>query len=93
MNAPYISSLIQVDKCIASIMEALPGDTHYVIMSDQGGHDQTHSTELDEVMNIPVLMVGSRIKQGKNLEDGVSILDVASSILHVLGVPAPKEWV
>jgi predicted AlkP superfamily pyrophosphatase or phosphodiesterase len=92
MSVPYISSLRQVDKLIASIMEALPGDTHYVIMADHGGHDQTHGTELDEDMNIPVLMIGPGIRQGFNLGDGVSILDVAPSILQILGVPVPKEW-
>lgn len=70
MSAPNISSLSQVDKFIASIIEALPGDTHYVVMADHGRHDQTQGTELDEDMNIPVLMVGLRIKQGKTSKMG-----------------------
>lgn len=92
MSAPYISSLSQVDKCITNIMKSLPGDTHYIVMADHGGHDQIHGTKLDEDMNIPILMTGPRINQGKNLGDGVSILDVAPSILQILKVPAPKDW-
>jgi predicted AlkP superfamily pyrophosphatase or phosphodiesterase len=93
MSAPYLSALNEADKCIASVIEALPDDTHYIVMADHGGHGRTHGTQLEEDMYIPVLTLGPDIKMGEKLEDCVSIIDIAPSILQILGVPAPKEWV
>ena len=93
MSAPYLSALNEADKCIASVIEALPDDTHYIVMADHGGHGRTHGTQLEEDMYIPVLTLGPGIKMGEKLEDGVSIIDIAPSILQILGVSAPKEWV
>ena len=73
-------------------METLPEDTYYFVMADHGGHDRMHGTQLIEDMRIPVLAYGPDIQGGQELEEHVSILDIAPSILQILNVPRPKEW-
>ncbi len=91
MSAPYLSAIQEADRCIARVMETLPEETSYIVMADHGGHQRTHGTRSDEDMCIPVLAQGPGIKSGNNLGE-FSILDVAPSVLDILNVPRPKEW-
>lgn len=92
MSAPYLAAIQQADGCIALVMETLPAGTHYIVMADHGGHQRMHGTQLEEDMRIPLLARGPGVRSGQGLDGQVSILDVAPSILHLLAVPQPKEW-
>ena len=92
MSKAYLAAIQEADRCIGHILATLPKDTHYFVMADHGGHDRSHGTQSIEDMRIPVLVKGPGIQVGKELEAQVSILDVAPSILQILGIPQPKEW-
>jgi predicted AlkP superfamily pyrophosphatase or phosphodiesterase len=92
MSQPYLSAIQEADRCIGHIMATLPEDTHYFVMADHGGHERTHGTELVEDMRIPIMAKGPGIQHKPDLEAEVSIMDVAPSILQILDIPQPKEW-
>ena len=92
MSAPYLAAIQEADRCIGHIITTLPKDTYYFVMADHGGHDRTHGTKLVEDMRIPIMAQGPGIQDGHELTADVSILDVAPSILQILDVPQPKEW-
>jgi len=92
MSESYLVAIQEADRCIASVMETLPGETCYIVMADHGGHQRMHGTHLEADMRIPVLARGPGIKEGYQLDDDVSILDIAPTILQMLGVAVPKEW-
>ncbi len=92
MSKPYLAAIQEADRCIGRVIEALPENTCYFVMADHGGHQRMHGTQLKEDMCIPVLARGPEIKIGYELEDDTTILDIAPSILQILGVTRPKEW-
>ena len=92
MSKPYLAAIQEADRCIGHIMATLPEDTYYFVMADHGGHDRTHGTQFIEDMRIPVLAQGPDIQKGYELDGDVSILDIAPSILRILDIPQPKEW-
>ncbi|MFN2233768.1 MAG: alkaline phosphatase family protein [Anaerolineales bacterium] len=92
MSQPYLAAIQEADRCIGHIIGTLPRDTYYFVMADHGGHDRSHGTQLIEDMRIPILTQGPGIQVGHPLEADVSILDVAPSILRILDIPQPKEW-
>lgn len=65
----------------------------YVIFytADHGGHGRSHGTEQPEDMRIPIFCLGGPFAAGKKLE-GLSIMDIAPTILSLLGGEIPKEW-
>ena len=92
MSQPYLSAIQEADRCIGLILGTLPKDTHYFVMADHGGHDRSHGTQLIEDVRIPVLAQGPGIQQGNELDVEVSILDIAPSILKIMDIAQPKEW-
>lgn len=92
MSKPYLTTIQEADRCIGQIMETLPDETCYIVMADHGGHLRNHGTRSKEDMRIPVLAKGPGIKQGNKLGNNISIMDIAPSILQILNVPRPKEW-
>ena len=49
------------------------------------------SGEMPEDMTIPQFFIGKGFAPGKELED-VSLMDLAPTIAHIMGVPAADEW-
>lgn len=92
MSAPYLAAIEEADRCIGQVMANLPKDTHYIVMADHGGHNRTHGTKMDEDMRIPILASGPSIQSNQVLDEELSILDVAPTILYLLGIPRPKDW-
>lgn len=92
MSAPYLAAIEEADRCIGRVMAVLPDFTRYIVMADHGGHQRMHGTQLDEDMRIPILACGPHIRAGQVLDGCLTILDVAPTILHLLGVSRPKAW-
>ena len=62
-----------------------------LVTADHGGHDRLHGTIMKEDMTIPTFFIGKRFEPGKELSD-VSILDLAPTIVDIMGVPRAPEW-
>jgi predicted AlkP superfamily pyrophosphatase or phosphodiesterase len=91
MSEKYLQAISQADECIGRVLGILPKDTTILVTSDHGGHDQTHGTPSAEDMTIPLIV--QREGLIGQLKDGISILDIAPTIVKLLGLKAPKEWV
>lgn len=84
----YISHAISNVKRVAEIA----GDEYTIIVTaDHGGHDRAHGSEMPEDMTIPMFFMGNAFEAGKELTD-VSILDIAPTIVDVMGVQSAREW-
>jgi predicted AlkP superfamily pyrophosphatase or phosphodiesterase len=90
MSEEYLEAVAHADTCVARILIAHP-DAHYLVISDHGGHDRTHGTELPEDMTIPFILSGPGIDH-RELPDGVTITDTASTLAKLLNIPAHREW-
>ena len=80
-------SLSLVDK----VIEGLSSDYTVIITTDHGGHDTTHGTDSTEDMTIPIFVKGRDFEKGK-VYGTASILDIAPTVLDVLGVDRPTVW-
>ena len=70
----------------------IAGDEYTIIVTaDHGGHDRAHGSEMPEDMTIPMFFMGNAFEAGKELTD-VSILDIAPTIVDVMGVQPAREW-
>lgn len=92
MSDAYFESLHYADEAMGRVMAALPDDVTYVVTADHGGHDRHHGTDMDEDMTIPLLIRPSDSMPREMDGDGVSILDIAPTILALYGLPAPRDW-
>lgn len=84
----YISCAIENVK---NVIEATNEEYTIIVTADHGGHDRGHGTEMIEDMTIPMFFYGPQFAQGKEL-NGVSILDIAPTIVDIMGVKAAREW-
>ena len=91
MSPEYMASVAQSWKFIERVMATLDDEYVVIVMADHGGHDRMHGTTLPEDMTIPFIAYGKPFEAGRKLEN-VSILDVAPTIVTLLGVEIPKDW-
>ncbi len=92
MSDGYLQAISHADRCIGVVLAALPPGCTVMVTSDHGGHDQLHGTDSPEDMTTPLIMAGPGIPAA-TLTQPVQITDIAPTIAHFFGVPAPKEWI
>jgi len=91
MGEEYMRSIYASWNDINQLIDAVSEEYAVIVTADHGGHDRTHGTTLAEDMTIPVICYGKPFEAGKVLE-GVSIKDIAPTILALHGAKAPEEW-
>jgi predicted AlkP superfamily pyrophosphatase or phosphodiesterase len=92
MQRGYLDQLALADRAFGVLMDSLPSDTSVLMVSDHGGHERTHGTDSPEDMNVPFMLAGPNIAAGRELQERVSLLDVAPTIAHLLNIAPPREW-
>jgi predicted AlkP superfamily pyrophosphatase or phosphodiesterase len=91
MGDEYMHSVRESWKRIDRIIEEFSKDYTVIVTADHGGHDRIHGTTLDEDMTIPMFFKGKDFECGKVLE-GVNIMDIAPTVVKLLGVVGDEEW-
>ncbi|MBQ8743312.1 MAG: alkaline phosphatase family protein [Clostridia bacterium] len=91
MSPEYMDSVKNAWDNITRIVDALPEDYTVIILADHGGHDRCHGTDMPEDMTIPIVILGSAYNKVGSL-DNANIMDVAPTVLDILGVEPDKEW-
>ncbi|MBQ5823273.1 MAG: alkaline phosphatase family protein [Clostridia bacterium] len=91
MSDEYIHAMNCSWNNIDKVMTALGDEYTYIILADHGGHDRTHGTDMPEDMIIPVVIKGKDIIKGEITSD-VSILDIAPTVVKLLGVYPDEDW-
>lgn len=95
MSPPYIEAISNADRCIAHVLSAFEAKSiqpNLLILSDHGGHDRSHGTEMPEDMTIPWILHGPSIKTGFEIANPVRIYDAAATLAALAGIPAGKHW-
>ena len=91
MSDAYLDYISCAISNVKKVIEATNGEYTVIVTADHGGHDRSHGSEMDEDMIIPMVFYGSQFTPGKELS-GVSILDIAPTIVEIMGVQKAKEW-
>ena len=91
MTKEYLNRIHTAIGCVQSVLEQAGKDYTVIVTADHGGHDRMHGTQMPEDMTIPMFFFGSSFAPGRQLEN-VSLLDLAPTIAHIMGVPAAKGW-
>lgn len=95
MAPGYLDAISAADRCVETILKAYEskGQTpNVVLLSDHGGHERSHGTEMPEDMTIPWIANGPAFKQGHKIEKQVRIFDTAPTLAKILGIPEAREW-
>lgn len=100
----YMISLANADKAIAHLLDRLEESDllkEYTILfqSDHGGIDHEHTEDVPEVMTVPWVLKGPKVKPGKlspltsiKSRANVSVLDTAPTLMHCMGLPSHHMW-
>lgn len=97
MSPEYLRAVSYSDGLVDAVVSELEaggdaGETVFVVMADHGGHEFGHGTASDEDMTIPFILAGPGVRRGHALEPPVSIVDVAPTLLSLLGLGIPEAW-
>jgi len=68
------------------------GNFTIIVTADHGGHDRDHGSEDSRDVTIPWIAWGRSVKPGQ-LKQGVKTMDTAATVLSLLGVAEPANWV
>lgn len=91
MGDEYMRALNACCDMVGDIIKAL-GDEYVIFYTaDHGGHGRSHGTDQPEDMNIPIFCLGGPFEADREL-DGLNIMDIAPTILSLLGGEIPNEW-
>lgn len=91
MSDEYLRRIsIAIDNA-RRVIERFGDEYSILIMADHGGHDRTHGSELAEDMTIPLFFRGKAFVPGE-IERPLSLLDIAPTIAHLMGLKPEKEW-
>lgn len=92
MSAPYLKQVEIADALLGRVMDVLPEGSHILIEADHGGHERTHGTYSPEDMTIPWIVWGNKIKAGYAIQQNVSLLDTAPTIVRLMGIEPSAQW-
>lgn len=91
MSEPYLRCIHNAINNVKAVLDQVGEEFTVIVTADHGGHDRLHGTNLPEDMTIPMFFIGPEFEPGKELA-GISLLDLAPTIAHIMGVPIPREW-
>ncbi len=91
MSEEYLRRIsIAIDN-VKRVVDKFGEEYSIVIMSDHGGHDRSHGSELPEDMTIPLFFCGKEFNAGE-ITRQLSLLDIAPTIAKIMGIDPEMEW-
>ena len=92
MSEAYLERIsIAIDN-VKRIIDRFGDEYSVIIMADHGGHDRSHGTDMPEDMIVPLFFYGKEFASGKLIEGDVSLLDIAPTIVKILGIDSDPDW-
>jgi phosphopentomutase len=88
--AGYAQALVEFDRRLPEIMDALAEDDVLVITADHGNDPTTPGTDHSREY-VPVLITGAPIRAGVNIGVRETFADLAATIADTLGVKPPRR--
>ena len=90
MSEDFLHAVDASIDCMKQCIEQIPEDYTVVITADHGGHERSHGSDIPEDMTIPVIFYNKAF-EAKKLDD-VNIIDIAPTIVSLLGVQPDEDW-
>ena len=91
MSDAYLRAVRESIGLVERLIECAKDEYVTILAADHGGHDRNHGALIDEDMLIPVVIHGDGIRPGA-MEGPVSILDIAPTVVKLLGCEPAREW-
>lgn len=91
MSEEYLKRINIAVNNIRRVIEACGEEYSIVVTADHGGHDRTHGSDSKEDVTIPMFYFGKMFKKGECFSGG-SILDIAPTIVKIMGIDPASEW-
>lgn len=98
--ANYYGDCKSIDECMGKIFQTLreqnlEDNTIVIFLSDHGCHFRTRNTEYkrspqDSSTHIPLIIQGPGFNNGRKISELVSLVDVAPTLIDILGLPIPS---
>jgi len=97
MGHMYGMAVREADLGVKRVLAA--ADAHFgrgnytvILTADHGGHNKAHGTTDPRDMTIPWIVWGAGVQPGDTLS-GIKTMDTAATVMWLLGVDAPSNWV
>ena len=88
----YAGALERFDQRLPDIISALEEDDVLIVTADHGNDPTTPSTDHSREQ-VPILVTGSRVRQGVDLGVRSSFADCGATVAELLAVPAPRTGI
>jgi arylsulfatase A-like enzyme len=100
----YDADVAAADDQVRRLFEALEGrgflddDTMVIITADHGEEFLDHGGSghgfalYEESVRIPLILIGPGVPRGRRVRENVSLIDLAPTVLDLLGLPAPPRF-
>lgn len=97
MSPAYGRAVIESDRAVARLLAAANlafGEQGYTVIltADHGGHGRDHGSNDPRDVTIPWIAWGQGVKAGELQGVSVRTMDTASTVLWLLGLEEPTEW-
>ena len=97
MSEAYGQAVAATDAALRDLLDAAdaaygPGNFSVVVTADHGGHGYGHGSSDPQDVTIPWIAWGRGIKAGALDNVVIDTVDTAPTVLWMLGVQEPQEW-
>jgi predicted AlkP superfamily pyrophosphatase or phosphodiesterase len=98
MTPEYGRGVLAADRALNTLMTLAAqtfGAGHFsvIVTADHGGHDTNHGSDDPRDVTIPWIAWGQGVKPGLLPESNVRTMDTAATVLWLLSVDRPTDWV
>jgi len=97
MSRAYGRAVVQADQSLGRLLAAADnafGERGYtlILTADHGGHDYDHGSDDPRDVTIPWIAWGHGVRAGELEDVSVKTMDTASTVLWLLGLEEPTDW-
>ena len=97
MSREYGRGVADADAAVARILAAAErafgaGQYSVIVTADHGGHGHNHGSDDPRDVTIPWIAWGQGVTPGELRNASVRTMDTASTVVWLLGVPEPTDW-
>jgi arylsulfatase A-like enzyme len=98
MGEAYGRAVTTADAAVGRLLSAADGaygagNYSVIVTADHGGHERDHGTNDPRDVTIPWIAWGRGVRPGHLADPAIRTMDTAATVLWLLGLREPTEWV